>query len=124
MSETSLSNASASTTEHFNRAAASLKAAERDAQAAIGSAVDGLTSAYGDAKPALSRYAQRARDYASDGYDSARERAAALKERGQQAVDSTRGYVSEEPIKSLLIAAAVGAAVIAMVEVVRIRRNR
>ena len=124
MSETSLSNASASTTEHFNRAAASLKAAERDAQAAIGSAVDGLTSAYGDAKPALSRYAQRARDYASDGYDAARERAAALKERGAQAVDSTRGYVQDEPIKSLLIAAAVGAAVIALVEVVRIRRNR
>ena len=124
MSETSLSNASASTTEHFNRAAASLKAAERDAQAAIGSAVDGLTSAYGDAKPALSRYAQRARDYASDGYDAARERAAALKERGAQAVDSTRGYVQDEPIKSLLIAAAVGAAVIALVEVVRVRRNR
>jgi ElaB/YqjD/DUF883 family membrane-anchored ribosome-binding protein len=124
MSETSLSNATSSTTDHFNRAAASLRAAERDAQAAIGSAVDGLSSVYGDAKPALSRWSERARDYASDGYDAAREQAAALKERGQKAVDSTRGYVSEEPIKSLLIAAAVGAAVIALVEVVRIRRNR
>ena len=124
MSETSLSNASASTSDHFNRAAASLRAAERDAQAAIGSAVDGLQSAYGDAKPLLSRWSERARDYASDGYDAARERAAALRDRGQQAVDSTRGYVKEEPIKSLLIAAAVGAAVIALVEVVRIRRNR
>ena len=124
MSETSLSTASASTSEHFNRAAASLKAAERDAQAAIGSAVDGLQSAYGDAKPLLSRWTERARDYASDGYDSARDRAAALKDRSQQAVESTRGYVKDEPIKSLLIAAAVGAAVIALVEVVRIRRNR
>ena len=124
MSETSLSNASASTSEHFNRAAAQLKSAERDAQAAIGSAVDGLASAYGDAKPLLSRWSERARDYASDGYDAARERAAALRDRGQQAVDSTRGYVKEEPIKSLLIAAAVGAAVIALVEVVRVRRNR
>ena len=124
MSETSLSNASSTTSDHFNRAAASLRAAERDAQAAIGSAVDGINSAYGDAKPVLSRYAQRARDYASDSYDAARERAAALKERGQQAVESTRGYVQDEPIKSLLIAAAVGAAVIALVEVVRIRRNR
>ena len=124
MSETSLSNASASTSDHFNRAAASLRAAERDAQAAIGSAVDGLHSAYGDAKPVLSRWGDRARGYANDSYDAARERAAALKERGQQAVDSTRGYVQDEPIKSLLIAAAVGAAVIALVEVVRIRRNR
>ena len=124
MSETSLSNTSATTSDHFNRAAAALKAAERDAHAAIDSAVDGLASAYGDAKPLLSRVSQRARDYASDGYDAARERAGALRERGQQAVESTRGYVQDEPIKSLLIAAAVGAAVIALVEVVRVRRSR
>jgi ElaB/YqjD/DUF883 family membrane-anchored ribosome-binding protein len=125
MSETSLSNATSSTTsEHFTRAAAALKAAERDTRTALDSAVDGLSSAYGDAKPILSRATQRARDFASDGYDTARERAAALRERGQQAVESTRGYVKDEPIKSLLIAAAVGAAVIALVEVVRVRRNR
>jgi ElaB/YqjD/DUF883 family membrane-anchored ribosome-binding protein len=121
MSETSLSNA---TSEHFTRATAALKAAERDAHAAIDSAVDGLATAYGEAKPLLSRVSQRARDYAHDGYDAAREQAAALRERSQKAVDSTRGYVQDEPIKSLLIAAAVGAAVIALVEVVRIRRNR
>ena len=40
MSETTLSNVTSS--EHFNRAAAALKAAERDAHAAIDSAVDGL----------------------------------------------------------------------------------
>jgi ElaB/YqjD/DUF883 family membrane-anchored ribosome-binding protein len=124
MSETSLSNTSATTSDHFNRAAAALKAAERDAHAAIDSAVDGLASAYGVAKPLLSRVSERALGYASDGYDAARERAAALKDRSQQAVESTRGYVKDEPIKSLLIAAAVGAAVIALVEVVRIRRNR
>jgi ElaB/YqjD/DUF883 family membrane-anchored ribosome-binding protein len=122
MSETTLSNAT--TSEHFTRAAAALKAAERDAHAAIDSAVDGLASAYGQTKPLLSRVGQRARDAASDGYDAAREQAAVLRERGQKAVDSTRGYVADEPIKSLLIAAAVGAAVIALVEVVRIRRNR
>jgi ElaB/YqjD/DUF883 family membrane-anchored ribosome-binding protein len=122
MSETTLSNATSS--EHFIRAAAALKAAERDAHAAIDSAVDGLASAYGETKPLLSRVGRQARDYASNGYDAARERAAALKERSLQAVDSTRGYVQDEPIKSLLIAAAVGAAVIALVEVVRIRRNR
>ena len=124
MSETTLSTATATSSEQFNRAAAALKAAERDAHAAIDSAVDGLATAYGEAKPLLSRVSQRARDVASDSYDAARERAAALRDRGQQAVESTRGYVSDEPIKSLLIAAAVGAAVIALVEVVRVRRNR
>ncbi len=122
MSETTLSNLTSS--ENFNRAAAALKAAERDAHAAIDTAVDGLANAYGEAKPLLSRMGQRARDAAHDGYDAAREQAAVLRERSQRAVDSTRGYVKDEPIKSLLIAAAVGAAVIALVEVVRIRRNR
>jgi ElaB/YqjD/DUF883 family membrane-anchored ribosome-binding protein len=122
MSETSLSNPT--TSEHFTRAAAALKSAERDAHAALDSAADGLATAYGEAKPLLSRVSQRAREYAHDGYDAAREQAAALRERSQKAVESTRGYVQDEPIKSLLIAAAVGAAVIALVEVVRIRRNR
>ena len=122
MSETTVSNAIS--TENFNRAAAALKAAERNAHAAIDSAVDGLASVYGGTKPLLSRVGQRARDTALDSYDAAREQAAVLRERGQKAVDSTRGYVKDEPIKSLLIAAAVGAAVIALVEVVRIRRNR
>ena len=123
MSEPQLSP-TATSSDHFSRAAASLKAAQRDAQTAIDSAVDGLSTAYGEAKPLLSRMNQRAREMAHDGYDAARERAGALRERGQQAVESTRGYVQDEPIKSLLIAAAVGAAVIALVEVVRIRRNR
>ncbi len=123
MSESQLSP-TATSSDHFSRAAASLKAAQRDAQTAIDSAVDGLSTAYGEAKPLLSRMNQRAREMAHDGYDAARERAGALRDRGQQAVESTRGYVQDEPIKSLLIAAAVGAAVIALVEVVRIRRNR
>ena len=122
MSETALSTATSS--EHFNRAAAALKAAERDAHAAIDSAVDGLASVYSETKPLLSRVTQQAKGYANDGYDAARQQAAALRERGERAVESTRGYVRDEPVKSLLIAAAVGAAVIALVEVVRIRRNR
>jgi ElaB/YqjD/DUF883 family membrane-anchored ribosome-binding protein len=122
MSETALSNVTS--TEHFNRAAAALKAAERDAHAAIDSAVSGLASVYGEAQPLLSRVGKQARGYANDGYDAARQQAAVLRERSLKAVDSTRGYVKDEPVKSLLIAAAVGAAVIALVEVVRIRRTR
>lgn len=121
MSESTLST---TTTEHFNRASAALKAAERDAHAAIDSAVDGLASAYNDTRPVLTRVGRQARGYLSDGYDAARQQAAALRERGAQAVDSTRGYVRDEPIKSLLIAATVGAAVIGLVEFLRLRRDR
>jgi len=60
MSETQLSSSvSASTSEHFNRAAAALKAAERDTKAAIESAADGLASVYGDTRPLLSRATRR-----------------------------------------------------------------
>jgi ElaB/YqjD/DUF883 family membrane-anchored ribosome-binding protein len=124
MSETALSNASTTSAEHFNRAAAALKAAERDAHAAIDSAVEGLASVYGETQPLLARVGKQARGYAHDGYDAARQQATALRDRSLKAVDSTRDYVKDEPVKSLLIAAAVGAAVIALVEVVRIRRSR
>ena len=106
MSKTMLSNAIDTSSEHVNNA------------------LDGLASACSDAKPFLARVTRRARDAASDGYDTAREHAAALKERGQQAVDSTRGYVQDEPIKSMLIAAAVGAAVVALAGGLRRRRSR
>ena len=120
MSESALSN---TTSEHFNRAAAALKDAKREAYVAIDNAVDGIASAYGDSRPLLSRLGQQARGYAQDGYDTARQQARVLRERGEAAMDSTRGYVRDEPVKSLLIAAAVGAAVIALVEVVRLRRR-
>lgn len=122
MTESVLSNVKSS--EHFSRASAALKAAERDAHAAIDSAVDGLASVYGEAQPLLARVGKQARGYASDSYDAARQQAANLRDRSLKAVDSSRGYVRDEPVKSLLIAAAVGAAVIALVEVVRVRRNR
>lgn len=118
------STLSTTSSDHFTRAATALKAAERDAHAAIDSAVDGLASVYDDTKPLFKRVGERARGYATDGYDAARQTASDLRERSARAVDSTRGYVRDEPVKSLLIAAAVGAAVIALVEVVRVRRNR
>jgi len=116
--------ATSSAAEHFDRAADSLKAARRDAYAAIDNAVEGLASAYGETRPLLSRVGKQARGYAHDGVDAARQAASELRERSLRAVDSTRGYVRDEPVKSLLIAAAVGAAVIALVEVVRMRRDR
>jgi ElaB/YqjD/DUF883 family membrane-anchored ribosome-binding protein len=121
MTESTLSS---TTSEHFNRASAALKAAQRDTQLALDSAVDGLASAYGDTRPVLSRMGRQAKGYLSDGYDAARQQAVALRDRSQQALDSTRGYVRDEPVKSLLIAAAVGAAVIGLVEFLRLRRDR
>jgi len=124
MTQTALTSGTSNSTEHFERAADSLRSAKRDAYAAIDSAVDGLASAYGEAQPLLARIGKQARGYAHDSVDAARQAASDLRDRSSRAVDSTRGYVRDEPVKSLLIAAAVGAAVIALVEVLRVRRNR
>jgi hypothetical protein len=125
MTQTALSTSGTpNAAEHFERAADSLKAARRDAYAAIDSAVDGLATAYGGATPLLARIGKQARGYAHDGVDAARQAASDLRDRSYRAVDTTRGYVRDEPVKSLLIAAAVGAAVIALVELVRVRRGR
>lgn len=112
------------TAENFDRAAAALNAAQRDAHAAIGSAVDGLTSAYTEAQPLLARVGRQARGYAQDSVAAMRQAADDMRDRSSRAVDTTRGYVRDEPLKSLLIAAAVGAAVIGLVELLRIRRDR
>jgi hypothetical protein len=57
MTQTALTSAGSTSNspEQFERAADSLKAAKRDAYAAIDSAVDGLASAYGEAQPMLAR---------------------------------------------------------------------
>ena len=112
------------TTENFSRAAAALNAAQRDAHAAIDSAVDGFASAYTEAQPLLARIGRQARGYAHDGMDVMRQAAGDVRDRSLRAVDTTRGYVREEPLKSLLLAAAVGAVVIGLVELVRVRRDR
>jgi len=123
MTQTALSSDTTSA-ENFSRAAAALNAAQRDAHRAIDSAVDGLASAYGETQPLLSRIGRQARGYAHDGADAVRQTAGEIRERSLRAVDTTRGYVRDEPLKSLLIAAAVGAVVIGLVELVRTRRLR
>jgi hypothetical protein len=123
MTQTDLTSAMTSSSEHFDRAADSLRAAKRDAYAAIDSAVDGLASAYGETRPLFARIGKQARGYAHDGMDVARDAASTLRDRGQRAVDNTRDYVRDEPLKSVLIAAAVGAVVIGLVELVRARRR-
>ena len=108
------------TSDHIK---ATLQDAQHRAHAVIEDAVDGLASAYGEAQPLLARVGRRARGYAYEGMDTMRHAGSDLRDRGMKAVDSTRGYIKDEPFKSLLIAAAVGATVIALVELVRVRRR-
>ena len=69
---------------------------------------DAVTSTVAQAGPALGRLASQAEDMARRGVESVRHQT-------QLASDSTRGYIRDEPVKSVLIAAAVGAGLMALV---------
>jgi ElaB/YqjD/DUF883 family membrane-anchored ribosome-binding protein len=63
-------------------------------------------------------------DLASRGMSAVGETASAAQERLGRYAGATGRYVTEQPVKSALIAAAIGAAVAAIVMVARSRRNR
>ena len=63
-------------------------------------------------------------DFASRGMDAMGDTASAAQQRLGRYAGATTRYVAEEPIKSALIAAAVGAAIAAVVLVMRSRRDR
>ncbi len=60
-----------------------------------------------------------ARDTAQRGVDAARETAQQLRERALRASDNTVTYIRDEPVKSMLIAAAVGAGLMAVLGMLR-----
>ncbi len=63
-------------------------------------------------------------DLASRGLSAVSDSASVAQERLGRYASTTGRYVTEQPVKSALIAAAVGAAVAAIVMVARSRRNR
>lgn len=67
------------------------------------------------AEPVLNRMSEQAEAAARRGIDAVRDGSHQLREKAQQATDSTVAYVKDEPVKSMLIAAATGAVLMALV---------
>jgi ElaB/YqjD/DUF883 family membrane-anchored ribosome-binding protein len=64
------------------------------------------------AAPVLDRWASRAQDSMHHGVDAMRDASDRLRRQANHASDMTVGYIQHEPVKSVLIAAAAGAALI------------
>jgi ElaB/YqjD/DUF883 family membrane-anchored ribosome-binding protein len=96
-----------------DQAAASADQAIRSTQRVANDALDGLAGSVQDlrenAAPMVDRVAERASAIAHHGADAVRERSQQLSESAHRMVDGTRSYVRDEPVRSLLIAAATGA---------------
>lgn len=90
-------------------------------------AMDGLAGSVEDlrntASPALSRVAEQAGALTQSSVDAVLNGSHRLADRARQAGDGTVRYIQHEPVKSMLMAAATGAALMALVNLVAGRRR-
>jgi len=69
--------------------------------------------------PMLERAGEQASALAQRGVDAVRDRTLQLREQTLRASDSTLNYIKDEPVKAVLIAAAAGAALMALLGLLR-----
>ena len=94
----------------------------RTTQLLANEAVDGLAHAMQDARaqavPMLNRASEQVGALAQRGVDSVRQTSLQLRERTRDAADGTVQYIKDEPVKAMLIAAATGATLMALVSLI------
>jgi len=106
-------------TNFADQAADSANSAIRSTQNVANAAFDRLSdkvdSARDQAAPLINRLSSQAETAARRSAEAVRETSAQLREKALKAQDSTVGYIRDEPVKAMLIAAATGAALMALV---------
>ena len=111
-----------------NRTAQSADQAIKATQRVANDALDTLAGSVEDmrqqAAPLLNRATQQVNTLAQQGMDTVRDTSQQLREQAQRATESTVSYVKEEPVKAMLIAAATGAALMALVSLMSRSRDR
>jgi ElaB/YqjD/DUF883 family membrane-anchored ribosome-binding protein len=105
--------------EAADSAANSAQSAIRSTQKAADEALDSLSDKVEDAReqaaPLLSRVSSQAEAAARRGIEAVRDTSQQLREKALRASDSAVGYVKDEPVKAMLIAAATGALLMGIV---------
>lgn len=98
-----------------SKAQAGIRSTQRAADAALDKLSAGVEEAREQATPLISRVSSQAEAAARRGYEAVRDTSQALRERAVRASDSAVGYVKDEPVKAMLIAAATGALLMGLV---------
>jgi len=88
---------------------------ERAAQQGLDRVSDSLDDARSHTSAALKQFAHDTESLAHRGMDAVRDSAGHLREKSLHAKDATAAYIQHEPVKSVLMAAAVGAALMGLV---------
>ena len=101
-----------------DQAAISADSAIKSTQRVTNEALDSLAGSVQDlrqqAAPLLERATTQASALAQRSVDTVRDTAQQLRERALRASDSTVNYIKDEPVKAMLIAAATGAGLMAL----------
>jgi len=92
-----------------------IRSTQNVANAAFDRLSDKVDSARDQAVPLINRLSTQAEAAARRGADVVKETSAQLREKAIRAQDTTVGYIKDEPVKAMLIAAATGAALMALV---------
>jgi ElaB/YqjD/DUF883 family membrane-anchored ribosome-binding protein len=111
-----LGQQAASLADHAAEGATSaIRSTQNVANEAFDRLSDKVEDARSHAAPLLDRLTTQAEMAARRSADAVRDTSAQLRERALLASDTTAGYIREEPFKSILIAAATGAALMALI---------
>ena len=92
-----------------------LSATRRAANGAIDKLQDGVDELRNDTPGTLSRVAAQVDELTRRGMDRARQATAEMRESVERTGDRTVVYIKDQPVKSVLIAAAAGAAIAALI---------
>lgn len=101
-----------------------IRATQQAANHAVDSAGNALQDLRQQATPVLERASEQVSAMAHRGLETVRETTHQLRLKAEHASDTTVGYIRQEPVKAMLIAAATGAALMALISLVARSRDR
>ena len=117
--DTTLDTSGLNAPKLVDKAADAASGAIRSTQGVANDALDRLADSVEGArdqlKPALDRLSKQAEALKRRSIDAVRDRSAQLRDKAALLSDTTAGHIKDEPLKAVLIAAAVGAALMALV---------
>lgn len=101
-----------------------IRATQQVANDTLNGLSDSLVTAHQTVAPLLNRTSEHVSALAQRGMSAVRDTSKQIRDKAAYASDATAGYIKNDPIKSVLIAAAAGAALMALVSLISRSRER
>ena len=107
-----------------DKTAGAIRSTQNVANAAFDRLGDKVDSVREQAAPMIDRLSSQAESAVRRGAEAVKDTSAQLREKALQAQDTTVAYIKDEPVKAMLIAAATGAALMALISMSSRSSNR